>query len=125
MIKKITIIISFLFLQMLFCQNVNPIYYDSDWKVTSKENASYYRLMPMKEVGELVLLQDFYIDGTPQFEGYVLKKDENAYVGDIVWYDEYGNDNNFRQYRNDTKSLTLLYYHPNGKIRKKFSIRMV
>lgn len=104
---------------MLFCQNVNPIYYDSDWKVTSKENASYYRLMPMKEVGELVLLQDFYIDGTPQFEGYVLKKDENAYVGDIVWYDEYGNDNNFRQYRNDTKSLTLLYYHPNGKIRKK------
>lgn len=119
MIKKTLLIISLLFLKMFFCQNTDPVYYDQDWKVTSKAKASYYRVMPMKEIGELVLIQDFYINGTPQFEGYAFKKDENAYVGDIVWYDEYGNDNNFRQYRNDTKNLTLLYYHPNGKIRKK------
>ncbi|WP_175620295.1 toxin-antitoxin system YwqK family antitoxin [Chryseobacterium schmidteae] len=119
MIKRIVLSAAFLFSQILLSQKPESIYYDKEWKVTSKSNASYYRLMPMKELGELILLQDFYIDGTPQFEGYVLKKDENAYVGDIVWYDEYGNDNNLRQYRNDTKSLTLLYYHPNGKIRKK------
>ena len=119
MIKRIVLITAFLFSQILLSQKPESVYYDKEWKITSKSNASYYRLMPMKELGELILLQDFYIDGTPQFEGYVLKKDENAYVGDIVWYDEYGNDNNFRQYRNDTKSLTLLYYHPNGKIRKK------
>lgn len=119
MIRRIVLITAFLFSQILLSQKIGSVYYDKEWKVTSKSNASYYRLMPMKELGELILLQDFYIDGTPQFEGYVLKKDENAYVGDIVWYDEYGNDNNFRQYRNDTKSLTLLYYHPNGKIRKK------
>lgn len=118
MIKKITIIASFLFLQMLFSQKTSPIYYDSDWKVTTKTNASYYRLMPMKELGELVLLQDFYINGTQQFEGYVLKNDENAYVGDIVWYDKDGNDDNFKQYRNQTKNSTLLYYHQNGKVRK-------
>jgi antitoxin component YwqK of YwqJK toxin-antitoxin module len=119
MIKKTALIISLLFLKMLFCQNTEPIYYDQDWKVTSKAKALYYRLTPMKEIGELVLIQDFYINGTPQFEGYAFKKDENAYVGDIVWYDVNGNDDNFRQYRNDTKNLTLLYYHPNGKIRKK------
>ncbi|WP_435523085.1 hypothetical protein [Chryseobacterium indoltheticum] len=73
--------------------------------MTTKSNALYYRLMQMKELGELVLLQDFYINGTPQFEGYVLKKNEHAYVGDIVWYDKDGNDENFRQYRNDTKIL--------------------
>ncbi|MBO6185250.1 MAG: hypothetical protein J6O88_11295 [Chryseobacterium sp.] len=119
MIKRIVLITAFLFSQMLLSQKPEFVYYDKDWKITSKSNAFYYRLMPMKELGELVLLQDFYINGTQQFEGYVLKKNENAYVGDIVWYDEYGNDNNFRQYRNDTKNLTLLYYHPNGKIRKK------
>lgn len=119
MIKKTALIISFLFLKMFFCQNTDPIYYDQDWKVTTKAKASYYRLMPMKEIGELVLIQDFYINGTPQFEGYAFKKDENAYVGDIVWYDVNGNDDNARQYRNDTKNLTLLYYHSNSKIRKK------
>lgn len=119
MIKRIVLITAFLFSQILLSQKIGSVYYDKEWKVTSKSNASYYRLMPMKELGELILLQDFYIDGTPQFEGYVLKKDENAYVGDVVWYDEYGNDNDFRQYRNDTKNLTLLYFHPNGKLRKK------
>ncbi|MCX8533483.1 toxin-antitoxin system YwqK family antitoxin [Chryseobacterium luquanense] len=119
MIKKITFIISCLFLQMLFSQKSDPIYYDKDWEVTTKANASYYRLMPLKQIGELALLHDFYINGTQQFEGYTLKANENAYVGDIIWYDESGNDENFKQYRNDTKNLTLLYYHSNGKIRKK------
>ena len=119
MIKKITLIISCLFLQMLFSQKLDPIYYDKDWEITTKANASFYRLMPLKQIGELVLLQDFYINGTRQFEGYTLKGNENAYVGNIIWYDENGNDENFKQYRNDTKNLTLLYYHSNGKIRKK------
>ncbi|RZJ44882.1 MAG: hypothetical protein EOO19_11550 [Chryseobacterium sp.] len=119
MIKKIFLIISCLFLQMLFSQKSDPIYYDKDWEVTTKANASFYRLMPLKQLGELVLLQDFYINGTQQFEGYVLKTNENEYVGDVVWYNVNGNDENFKQYRNDTKNLTLLYYHSNGKIRKK------
>jgi uncharacterized protein len=119
MVIKVLYIISFMSFQLLLSQKAEPVYYDKDWKVTSKANASYYRLMPKKGIGELVLLQDFYISGTPQFEGYVFKKDENIYVGDVVWYDEYGNDENFRQYRNDTKNATLLYYYENGKIRKK------
>lgn len=119
MIKKNLLITAFLFSQILLSQKSESIYYDKDWKVTTKSNALYYRQMPMKEIGELILLHDFYITGTPQFEGYSLKKNENAYVGDIIWYDENGNDNNFRQYRNDTKDQTLLYYHPNGQVRKK------
>jgi antitoxin component YwqK of YwqJK toxin-antitoxin module len=119
MIKKIFFLAAFLYGHMLLCQNSDPIYYNKDWEVTTKDKASFYRLMPLKQIGELVLLQDFYSNGTPQFEGYVLKSNEDAYVGDVVWYDEKGNDSNFRQYRNDTKNLTLSYYHPNGKIRKR------
>lgn len=119
MIKKIVLLAAFLYGHMLLCQNSDPVYYNKDWKVTTKDKASFYRLMPLKQIGELVLLQDFYSNGTPQFEGYVLKSNEDAYVGDVIWYDEEGNNSSFRQYRNDTKSFTLLYYHPNGKIRKR------
>lgn len=119
MIKKLTPIVFCLFLQMFYSQKADPIYYDKDWKVTTKANASFYRSMPPKEIGDVVLLQDFYMNGTPQFEGYTLKKNEHSYAGDVVWYDENGNDENFHQYRNDIKNATLLYYHANGKIRKK------
>lgn len=119
MIKKIVLLAAFLYGHILLCQNSDPIYYNKDWEVTTKDKASFYRLMPLKQIGELVLLQDFYSNGTPQFEGYVLKSNEDAYVGDVIWYDEEGKDSSFRQYRNDTKNFTLLYYHTNGKIRKR------
>lgn len=118
MIQKIYILSALIFLQTLFSQKTEPIYYDQDWKVTTKDKASYYRLTPVKELGEMILLQDFYINGTPQFEGYTFKNDENQYVGDIVWYDENGNDSTFRIYPNSTKQSTLTYYYPNGKVRK-------
>ncbi|KQS90173.1 hypothetical protein [Chryseobacterium sp. Leaf394] len=119
MTKRIILIISFLISQIYYSQKTELIYYDKDWEITTKANALFYRLMPMKEIGELVLVQDFYMNGTPQFEGYALKSDNDSYVGDIIWYDQNGNDENFKQYRNDTKNATLLYYHQNGKLRKK------
>ncbi|MBD8082928.1 toxin-antitoxin system YwqK family antitoxin [Chryseobacterium caseinilyticum] len=119
MTNRLILIISFLISQIYYSQKTELIYYDKDWEITTKANASFYRLMPMKEIGELVLVQDFYINGIPQFEGYALKSDNDSYVGDIIWYDQNGNDENFKQYRNDTKNATLLYYHQNGKLRKK------
>ncbi|MBF8458004.1 hypothetical protein IV494_12530 [Kaistella sp. G5-32] len=118
MIHKFIFLLTFFLCQLSFAQNSESIYYDKEWKVTNKTNASYYREMPMKTLGELNLLRDFYMNGTPQFEGYVSKNDENAYVGDITWYDENGNDTTFRQYVNKSKNPTLTYYHANGKIRK-------
>lgn len=119
MIKKTIFIFSLLFFKIIFSQKSEPVYYDGNWEVSTKQNASFYRPMPLKEVGELVLIQDFFINGTLQFEGYALKKNDRSYVGDAIWYDKDGNDENFIQYRNDTKNLTLLYYHSNGKLRKK------
>lgn len=86
MCKKLFLLFSFFVIQLTFSQK----YFDKDWKETARSNAKFYRLMPLKEVGELVLIQDFYIDGTPQVEGYAYKKDDDFYVGDISWYDENG-----------------------------------
>jgi antitoxin component YwqK of YwqJK toxin-antitoxin module len=118
MVNKIFILTSIFFSQIFFSQKNEPIYYDKDWKVTTKDEALYYRVTPIKELGEMILIQDFYINGTPQFEGYAFKNDENKYVGDIIWYDENGNDTTFRHYPNNTNQSTLTYYYPNGKTRK-------
>ncbi|SFI37724.1 toxin-antitoxin system YwqK family antitoxin [Halpernia frigidisoli] len=118
MIKKTLFFAAFLFFQTVFSQNSDFIYYDKEWKETTKENAAFYRKIPLKKVGNLVLIKDFYIDGKPQFEGYTLENDENKYVGDIIWYDENGNDDSFRQYKNDSKITSLNYYQNDGKIRK-------
>ncbi|MBS7232736.1 hypothetical protein KHA90_17095 [Flavobacterium psychroterrae] len=101
-----------------FSQNTDPIYFDKKWKETTKENASFYRINPLKKLGDLVLIEDFYINKTPQFQGYSLQNDENSYVGDIVWYDENGFDSAVYQYYNNTAAEVLTYYYPTGKKRK-------
>lgn len=98
-----------------FSQNSEPIYFDKKWKETSKENASFYRIKPSKKVGNLVLIEDFYINKTPQFQGYSLQNDENSYAGDIVWYDENGFDLSVYQFYNNSAASVLTYYYPNGK----------
>lgn len=97
-----------------FSQNTQPDYFDQDWKKTSKEKASYYRIMPLKKIGKLNLIQDFYLNKTPQFQGYCLQNDEDSYVGDIVWYDENGFDSSAYQFYNFSVPV-LTYYYPNGK----------
>lgn len=118
MTTKIFNIILILTTSFSFSQNSDRIYYDKDWKETTKESASFYRIMPSKKVGNLFLMQDFYSNNTPQFQGYALQSDENSYVGDIVWYDENGFDTAVYQYYNNTAVPVLTYYYPNGKKRK-------
>jgi len=118
MTTKIFSIILILTSSFSFSQNGDRIYYDKDWKETSKENASFYRIKPSKKIGNLFLMEDFYSNKTPQFQGYALQSDENSYVGDIVWYDENGFDTSVYQYYNKTAVPVLTYYYPNGKKRK-------
>ncbi|QDW19263.1 toxin-antitoxin system YwqK family antitoxin [Flavobacterium sp. KBS0721] len=118
MTTKIFSIILILTSSFSFSQNGDRIYYDKDWKETSKENASFYRIKPSKKIGNLFLMEDFYSNKTPQFQGYALQSDENSYVGDIVWYDEKGFDTSVYQYYNKTAVPVLTYYYPNGKKRK-------
>jgi antitoxin component YwqK of YwqJK toxin-antitoxin module len=106
-----------------FSQKINPVYFDKKWETTSKENASFYRIMPEKKLADLILIEDFYINKTPQFQGYSLQKDLDSYVGDIVWYDKNGFDSSFYQYYNSSDVPVLVYYHPNGEKRKSVSYK--
>lgn len=106
-----------------FSQIMEPLYYDENWKTTNKENASYYRLMPSKKLGDLILLEDFYSNKTAQFQGYTFQNNEGNYAGDIVWYDTNGFDQSFYQFYNRTAIPVLTYYYPNGKKRKSVAYK--
>lgn len=112
--KFLTLIILFTTL-FSYSQNMEPLYFDADWKITTKENASFYRMQPSKKIGNLVLVEDFYINKTPQFQGYSFQDNEDNYVGDVIWFDANGFDASFFQFYNFSAVSNLVYYYPSGK----------
>jgi antitoxin component YwqK of YwqJK toxin-antitoxin module len=94
---------------------MEPLYFDANWKTTTKENASFYRIQPSKKLGNLILVEDFYINKTPQFQGYSFQDNEDNYVGDVLWLDENGFDSSFYQFYNFSAVSNLTYYYPSGK----------
>ncbi|WP_281231521.1 toxin-antitoxin system YwqK family antitoxin [Flavobacterium gelatinilyticum] len=97
---------------------MEPLYFDANWKTTTKENASFYRINPSKKSGNLVLIEDFYSNKTPQFQAYSLEDNEHDYVGDVIWFDANGFDSSFYQFYNFSAVSSLVYYYPSGKKRK-------
>jgi antitoxin component YwqK of YwqJK toxin-antitoxin module len=96
-------------------QTMEPLYFDANWKNTTKENASFYRIMPLKKLDNLVLIEDFYSNKKPQFQAYAFQDNEDDYVGDAVWFDENGFDSSSYQFYNFSAVPNLVYYYPNGK----------
>jgi len=103
----------------LFAQDT--LYFDRDWKPSTREKHAFYRPLPLRQVGELLYVQDFYKNGNLQMQGYVSATDETIAVGDTYWYDEEGFDNGSRQFFNKSTVKELVYYHPDKTIWKKVS----
>jgi len=115
-------IITFFFLFVLgFTFAQNAIYYDKAWKETTKEKSTYYRPLPFKKFGELVLVKDYYNSGQLQFQGYFYEGDDTKYVGDAYWYDENGFDLPSQQSLNLSTQKELVYYNNDETIWKKIS----
>lgn len=97
----------------------DKIYYDANWNETTSKDYVYYRPLPLKKVGDLLYIQDYFRDGQLQYQGYSYSDDENARVGDAYWYTEEGYDSSTANYENLTDTKELTYYYQNGKEWKK------
>lgn len=96
--KKITIIL-FILVSFYSCAQNGITYYDKEWKITTKDQAAYYRLAP-KKVGNLWYIEDHYSTGEVQFKGYSTAKDKELWDGDITWYLKNGNISEKLRYKN-------------------------
>jgi antitoxin component YwqK of YwqJK toxin-antitoxin module len=82
--------------KQLKAPGLNKLYYDNDWKVTTKDYAAYYRLVTLDATGKPKgLVKDFYITGEKQWEGYLLEMDPYDNNKDIAnglgtWYHKNG-----------------------------------
>lgn len=78
--------LSLLIVIMLFfsCSDSN-IYYDADWKNTTKENAVYYRKSYRVAKG-IWPINDYYISGEKQFKGQAIDSIATILEGDATWY---------------------------------------
>ncbi|WP_144062622.1 toxin-antitoxin system YwqK family antitoxin [Sphingobacterium paucimobilis] len=92
------------------------LYFDEDWQKTTKDKHVYYRPLPLKKEGELLLLRDYYKGGQLQMQGYLIADNPEIYVGDAYWYDEKGFDTSFSQYKNNSTVKQLNYYYPDGSL---------
>ncbi|MFS4467015.1 toxin-antitoxin system YwqK family antitoxin [Maribacter sp. 2210JD10-5] len=72
----------------LFAQN-DTIYYDSQWKKTVKDSASFFR-PPVQKEGILFRVKDYYISGQIQMSALSKSADKDVWQGQVTWYNEDG-----------------------------------
>ncbi len=114
---KILLVLTIASLQYGFSQTNDTLYFDANWKKTTKANHMFYRPLPLKKVDSLLFVQDFYKNGNMQMQGYVYSLNENKFAGDVYWYHNDGTDASRSKYINTTNA-PLAYYHHNGTLWK-------
>lgn len=120
MMKKYGLLFCVLYISVHFsAQTKKTVYYDTNWKETSKSKAVYYRPYPLPKYGNLELLRDYYVKGNVlQMQGYFADGDEKNKVGEVFWFDPDEEDRSGASYINKTKQKKLTYYFDDGKIWK-------
>ncbi|MBO0593513.1 hypothetical protein I2486_19105 [Cellulophaga sp. E16_2] len=116
---------AFSMFQNSFSQDIqkrDTLYFDGNWKETTRLNHEFYRLLPLKVTGNLSLIKDFYKNGNMQMQGYAYTDSPTKFTGDVYYYNEDGSDHSFEQYYNPT-NIPLAYYHNNGSVWKKITYK--
>lgn len=85
------------------CAQNDTIFFDKNWKITTKNEALYYRIKPfkiktkdavgykIKDADSLFVINDYYLtDNKLQFKGYSKDYDGEYLVGTAIWYNEQG-----------------------------------
>lgn len=134
--SKKAICILFLILGWIsFCNsnNIDTVYYDKNWKVTTSKRYKYYRVL--KQERSSIKVADYYRSGKIQMTGGLKKIDPEQWTGPIFYFDRKGQVTSFELYESSlypefqsniinqnlniakNDSLTLYgYYYKNGKL---------
>ncbi|MCV9927273.1 hypothetical protein OIU83_06395 [Flavobacterium sp. LS1R49] len=105
-----------LFASRISAQN-DTIFFDQNWKNTSRESAIYYRIKPIKiktknaigykitSIDSVYIINDYYLKSNKlQFEGYSKDKEGEYLVGKAKWYNENKTLLDFRDFNYKTNN---------------------
>ncbi len=116
--QVITLAFSLFFISALVFAQGDKIWFDANWKKTSKDKALYFREISQKN-GKGFWFQDYYISGKKQMEGLSLKKEIEFYDGLVTWYFENGKIFQKVNYINGYINGERLVYFKNGNLKAK------
>ncbi|WP_435315146.1 hypothetical protein [Cellulophaga fucicola] len=111
--NSIIALVCFFLFQSAYSQS--KIYFDKDWKKTTKEEARFYRVVAKKN-DSLFHIRDYFISGVLQMNGHFSNLEEEVMEGKITFYDEKGKITNSANYVNGVLNGPSIVYLKNGKI---------
>ncbi|MEE9407128.1 MAG: hypothetical protein V3V28_03530 [Polaribacter sp.] len=112
----IVLVVGFL-VQSLSAQET--IYFDSNWSLSVKDKAAYYRPVP-KKVDKGYWIIDYYISGKKQMEGLSKTNQPNKemYVGAVNYYHENGAKFQKVNYVNGKPDGKFYEYYDTGEMQR-------
>ncbi len=114
--KLLVFSFSLLFILSIHLQAQNDtLWFDSNWKETTKKDASFFRPQ-IKKKGNGFWIADFYINGQKQMEGLSKHPKNEMYEGQVVWYFEKGNVFQVVHYKEGILNGSRKVYFKSGSI---------
>ncbi|MEJ7560606.1 MAG: energy transducer TonB [Pedobacter sp.] len=83
-----------------YSQQLDTVYYDVDWKETSRAGSSYFRTMSKTPEGRF-LITDHYNTGEVQMTGTLLSLNPEVKDGEFIWYYQNGKTRTITSYEKD------------------------
>ncbi len=119
--KKYLLLLFVLFSNLVFAQTQEKIYYNSNWKVCTRENASFYRIATIDTNRQSIgIVRDYYITGELQWEGqfsYIDRHDNSKDIatGNCVWYHKNGQKSQESYLINGLNEGKTTFWDKNGR----------
>jgi uncharacterized protein len=105
-------ILAVMFASVALAQS-DTTYYDQNWQRTTKESAAYYRPVPKaKDSGYWI--QDYFISGALQMEGFSSSNTDDVFEGEMNWYYENGKPMQKANYVNGVQHGEIINYDKVG-----------
>ena len=97
----------------------DTVWFDSNWNLTSNENATYYRPVP-KKIDAGYWIVDYYISGKKQMEGFSTTNEANkeTYVGLVTYYHENGQKFQMVNYINGKPVGRFSEFYDSGELKR-------
>ncbi|MFS4493592.1 toxin-antitoxin system YwqK family antitoxin [Maribacter sp. 2308TA10-17] len=88
-IQKSIILFLLIVINISVSAQQDTLYYNSKWKPTVKDSATFFR-PPIQKEGELFRIQDYFMSGQLQMNALSKSSEKDFWEGKVTWYNEDG-----------------------------------
>lgn len=111
----IFILLLFVISNPVFCQaKQDTIFFDINWKATSRNNAEFFRIIEKDTVTEKLKVKDYYISGQIQMDGQYISFEQGTKDGIFTYWYRNGNKQAEIEYKEGLFVKNIHWWDENG-----------